>query len=148
MIIFEAIDAAHGDAILIRYKANAGFERILLIDGGPKSANDETGKAYIPYEKRVIPRLMEIKKERDAKKKTEDIRAGQPELALDLAVCTHIDDDHIAGIERLYACLSGNGKCPVGGDKVEAKRLWFNSFSTLLGDAVNIAARIAVRCCH
>lgn len=140
MIIFEAIDAAHGDAILVRYKGNAGFERIILVDGGPKSASNEHGKAYVPYETRVIPRLMEIKKERDNKKTTEDIRAGQPELALDLVVCTHIDDDHIAGIERFYGCLSGNGKCAEDGDKVEGKRLWFNSFSALLGDAVDIAA--------
>ena len=140
MIIFEAIDAAHGDAILVRYKGNAGFERIILVDGGPKSASNEHGKAYVPYETRVIPRLMEIKKERDKKKTTEDIRAGQPELALDLVVCTHIDDDHIAGIERFYGCLSGNGKCAKDGDKVEGKRLWFNSFSALLGDAVDIAA--------
>ena len=142
MMIFEAIDAAHGDAVLVRYKGNAGFERIILVDGGPKSAKNEKGKAYVPYETRVIPRLMEIKKERDAKKKTEDIRSGEPVLALDLVACTHIDDDHIAGIERLYGCLSGNGKCAVDGDKVEAKRLWFNSFSTLLGDAIDIGAAV------
>lgn len=142
MIIFEAIDAGHGDAILVRYQGNAGFERIILVDGGPKSAINEHGKAYIPYETRLIPRLSEIKQERDAKKKTEDIRAGEPVLAIDLVVCTHIDDDHIAGIERLYGCLSGNGKCAEDGDKLEAKRLWFNSFSALLGDAVDIGAAV------
>jgi hypothetical protein len=142
MITFEAIDAAHGDAILLRYKGNGGFERIILVDGGPKSAKNENGETYIPYETRIIPRLMEIKQERDKKKKTEDIRAKEPVLALDLVVCTHIDDDHIAGIERLYGCLSGNGKCPVDGDRVEGKRLWFNSFSTLLGDAVDIGAAV------
>jgi beta-lactamase superfamily II metal-dependent hydrolase len=142
MIIFEAIDAGHGDAILVRYHGNAGFERIILVDGGPKSANNGRGTAYVPYETRVIPRLMEIKRDRDAKKKTEDIRAGQPVLSLDLVVCTHIDDDHIAGIERLYGCLSGNGACAEDGDKVEAKRLWFNSFSALLGEAVDIGAAV------
>ena len=115
-----------------------GFERIILIDAGPKSAKNEKGKAYIPYETRVIPRLLEVKKERDAN--ADDIRAGQPKLALDLVVCTHIDDDHIAGVERLYGCLSGDTTCAKDGDKVEAKRLWFNSFSALLGDAVDIAA--------
>ncbi len=85
---------------------------------------------------------MEIKQERDKKKKTEDIRAGQPVLAVDLVVCTHIDDDHIAGIERFYGCLSGDAKCAENGDKVEGKRLWFNSFSALLGDAVDIGAAV------
>jgi hypothetical protein len=142
MMIFEAIDAAHGDAVLVRYQGNGGFERIILVDGGPKSAKNGAGAAYVPYQTRIVPRLMEIKKERDAKKKAEDIHAGQPELALDLVVCTHIDDDHIAGIERLYGCLSGDGACPADGKKIEAKRLWFNSFSTLLGDAVNIGAAV------
>jgi hypothetical protein len=134
MVIFEAIDAAHGDAILVRYQGTTGFERIILVDAGPKSANDEKGNKYVPYEKRVIPRLMEIKEERDQKPADEDVRAGQPTLAVDLVMCTHIDDDHIAGIERLYGCLSGNGQCADDGDKVEARTLWFNSFSKLMGE--------------
>jgi hypothetical protein len=141
MVIFEAIDAAHGDAILVRYQGNAGFQRIILVDAGPKSAQDEKGNKYVPYEKRVIPRLLEIKEERDRKPASEDIRAGQPELALDLVMCTHIDDDHIAGVERLYGCLSGNGECADDGDKVEARTLWFNSFSKLMGK-VNINAAV------
>lgn len=134
MVIFEAIDAAHGDAILVRYQGNAGFQRIILVDAGPKSAHDENGDKYVPYEKRVIPRLLQIKAERDKKSASEDIRAGQPTLALDLVMCTHIDDDHIAGVERLYGCLSGNGQCADDGDLVEARTLWFNSFSTLMGE--------------
>jgi len=137
MVIFEAIDAAHGDAILVRYQGNSGFQRIILVDAGPKSANNEDGEKYVPYEDRVIPRLLEIKAERDAQPKSEDIRSGQPTLALDLVMCTHIDDDHIAGVERLYGCLSGDGQCADDGDKVEARTLWFNSFSKLM-DGVSI----------
>jgi hypothetical protein len=134
MVIFEAIDAAHGDAILVRYQGTQGFQRVILVDAGPKSANDEKGNAYVPYEKRVIPRLMEIKEERDQKPADEEIRAGEATFAIDLVMCTHIDDDHIAGVERLYGCLSGDGQCADDGDKVEAKTLWFNSFSKLMGD--------------
>lgn len=138
MLIFEAIDAAHGDAILVRYKGAGGFQRIILVDGGPKSARNEKDESYIPFATRIIPRLMQIKAERDAKSKNDDIHSGQATVSLDLVVCTHIDDDHIAGIERLYRCLSGNGGCVADSDKVEAKTLWFNSFSKLLGDAVDI----------
>jgi hypothetical protein len=134
MVIFEAIDAAHGDAILVRYQGTKGFQQVILVDAGPKSANDEKGNAYVPYEKRVIPRLLEIKEERDQKPADEEIRAGEAAVAVDLVVCTHIDDDHIAGVERLYGCLSGNGRCADDGEKVEAKRLWFNSFSKLMGE--------------
>lgn len=133
MVIFEAIDAAHGDSILVRYQGTKGFQQVILVDAGPKSANDEKGNAYVPYEKRVIPRLMEIKEERDEKPTDEEIRAGEATFAVDLVVCTHIDDDHIAGVERLYGCLSGNGQCADDGEKVEAKTLWFNSFSKLMG---------------
>ena len=55
MVIFEAIDAAHGDSILVRYQGNSGFQRIILVDAGPKSANNEDGEKYVPYEDRVIP---------------------------------------------------------------------------------------------
>ena len=140
MFVFEAIDAGHGDAILLRYPGNMGFERIVLIDAGPKSAKNEKGENYIPYETRIIPRLMEIRLERDAN--PNDIRAGEARLALDLVVCTHIDDDHIAGVERLYGCLSKNTPCVANGDQIEAKSLWFNSFSALLGDAVDIGAAV------
>ncbi len=44
MFILEAIDAAHGDAILVRYKGNAGFERIILVDGGPPSERTNTAR--------------------------------------------------------------------------------------------------------
>ena len=65
MMIFEAIDAGHGDAILLRYRSeNVGRERVMLIDGGPKSARNEKGESYIPYQTRIIPRLMELRKER------------------------------------------------------------------------------------
>lgn len=140
MLIVEAIDAGHGDAILVRYPGSAGYERILLIDGGPPSARTENGEVFRPYADRVVPRLMEIKAERDKKPKSMDIHRGQPTLVLDLVVCTHIDDDHIGGIERLYGCLAGATTCAPGGKDIEARRLWFNSFSVLLGDAVDIAA--------
>jgi len=136
MMIFEAIDAGHGDAILLRYRSeNVGRERVMLIDGGPKSARNEKGDSYIPYQTRIIPRLMELRKERGG--------AADSVLPLDLVVCTHIDDDHIAGIERLYGCLSKNSTCAKDGDKVDGSRLWFNSFSDLLGDAVDIKAALA-----
>jgi beta-lactamase superfamily II metal-dependent hydrolase len=141
MLVFEAIDAGFGDAILLRYPGDGGFERIILIDGGPKSATDENDDRFVPYEKRIVPRLMEIKKERD--KNPNDLNAGRPVLDLDLVVCTHIDDDHIAGIERLYGCLSGDTTCAANGNAIAAKRLWFNSFSKLLGDEVDIAAALA-----
>jgi hypothetical protein len=142
MLIVEAIDAGHGDAILVRYQGNGGYERVLLIDGGPLSAKAADGDGYVPYADHIVPRLMEIKAARDEKPQTEDIHSGEPALILDLVACTHIDDDHIAGIERLYGCLAGQTACAPDGKDIEAPRLWFNSFSTLLGNAVDIGAAV------
>jgi beta-lactamase superfamily II metal-dependent hydrolase len=142
MITFEAIDAGHGDAILIRYKGGLGFERILLIDAGPDSTGSHNGPSYKPLTKTVLPRLMEIKAERDAKSEDEDIKAGEPELTLDLVVCTHVHDDHIDGIVRLFSGWSNNGGMPAGAEQIKAPRLWHNSFSKIVGD-VDIDAATA-----
>lgn len=142
MIIFEAIDAGHGDAILIRYQGTLGFERILLIDAGPDSTGGHNGASYKPLTKSVLPRLLEIKAERDAKSADEDIKAGEPQLTLDLVVCTHVHDDHIDGIVRLFSGWSNNGGLPDGAEQITAPRLWHNSFSEIVGD-VDIDAATA-----
>ncbi len=132
MITFEAIDAGHGDAIVIRYMGDMGFERVMLIDAGPDSTGSHNGGSYSPLKTRIIPRLLEIKAERDAKSTDEDITAGDPELALDLVVCTHVHDDHIDGVVRLFTGWSGNGTLPDGGEQIKAPRLWHNSFSRIV----------------
>ena len=109
MITFEAIDAGHGDAIVIRYMGDMGYERVLLIDAGPDSTGKHNEGSYSPLKERIIPRLLEIKAERDARSPDEDITAGDPELDLDLVVCTHVHDDHIDGVVRLFTGWSGNG---------------------------------------
>ncbi len=136
MITFEAVNAGHGDAIILRYPGDGGYERILLIDGGPKSARDAGGGRFTPLDDHLIPRLAEIKVGRDASQ--DDILAGRPDLHLDLVACTHIDDDHIAGIERLYRVLSGFE--PGKSFPVAARHLWFNSYSRLLRGAAGKAA--------
>lgn len=136
MITFEAVNAGHGDAIIIRYFGDGGYERIMLIDGGPKSAGDVGGRRFVPLDTHLVPRLAQIKAERDAN--GDDLLAGRPDLHLDLVACTHIDDDHIAGIERLYRVLSGVE--PGRSFPVSAKHLWFNSYSTLLKEAADKAA--------
>ena len=108
MFIFEAIDAAHGDAILLAlsraiWDSNASS----WWTQGPRARGTKRATTYIPYETRVIPRLLELKEERDANAETTSA-PGKNVLAIDLVVCTHIDDDHIAGVERLYGCLSRN----------------------------------------
>jgi hypothetical protein len=139
MITFEAVDAGYGDCILVRYHSKArGFERILLVDGGPSKAAPKGQSDYSPYADRLIPRLMQIKTERNARGQAKDGRANEPKAILDLVVCTHIDADHIDGIKQFYQCLSDNGGCAPDGKAVEAPLLWFNSFSKLMEGAPDI----------
>ncbi|HRE19421.1 MAG TPA: MBL fold metallo-hydrolase [Rhabdaerophilum sp.] len=131
-LIVEAIDAGHGDALLVRYyRENGDIPVILLVDGGPSSARNPKRETFNPYKDRVIPWLREVRENLEAEGRL-GARANDPNVVLDLVVCTHIDDDHIAGIDRLYDCLANQEKCAPGGDAIEARQLWFNSFSAML----------------
>ena len=88
MITFEAIDAGHGDALLVRYMGSTGYERIILVDAGPTSTGKQNGQSYDPLESTVLPRLAQVKQLRDTN--GEDIKAGEDLLTLDLVVCTEM----------------------------------------------------------
>lgn len=148
MITFEAVDAGHGDCILLRYHSGADgidppHERILLIDAGPTTAKHMTpgAKSFRPLEDRLAPRLAAIKQQRDGRPVAIEDYAGKPTLKLDLVVCTHIDADHIDGVEQIYDCLAEKQRCVPGMPPLEIGMLWFNSFSALLGDQVKILAK-------
>ena len=59
MMIFEAIDAGHGDAIMLRYRSeNMGCERVIvLIEAGPKSAKNEKGEVLYSRTRRASFRV-------------------------------------------------------------------------------------------
>jgi hypothetical protein len=107
MIRFEALNAKYGDALLLRYKTGAK-ERFWVIDGGPKG----TWKKYLR------PRLEEIKGEAET-------------LTVDLAMLSHVDDDHVAGILQLTKGLAEEEDDAA--DFLDIKRFWHNSFADLVG---------------
>jgi len=108
MIVFEALQAKHGDCLILRFTGD-GAERVWLIDGGPPGV----------YADSLKPRL-------DA------LRGAADRLRVDLAMVSHIDDDHIAGMEQLTRNLrqiKENNGIPF----LDIRRFWFNSFSALVG---------------
>lgn len=109
VFILEALPANHGDSLLLHFgtKADPG---LAVIDGGPKGV----------LNKSLLPRLQAIHKERGKEKR----------LFVDLGMVSHIDDDHINGIEALTKQLVENKIQPV----IEFARFWHNSFNDLLGD--------------
>src|SRR4051812_12906423 len=106
MIVFEALPAKYGDCLLLRF-TGAGADRLWLIDGGPPGV----------YLESLKPRL-------DALRGTAD------RLRVDLAMVSHIDDDHIAGILQLTRALR-EAKDEHAIPFLDIKRFWFNSFSAL-----------------
>jgi hypothetical protein len=118
MVVFEALPAKHGDCLLLRYTGD-GAERLWLIDGGPPGVFVDSLK----------PRL-------DA------LRAHADQLRVDLAMVSHIDDDHIAGMVLLTRRLR-EIKDDHGIPFLDIRRFWFNSFSALVGSMPEPARKLA-----
>src|SRR4051812_19978973 len=119
MIVFEALQAKYGDCLILRYTDGEGVERLWLIDGGPPGV----------YPESLQPRL-------DA------LRGGADRLRVDLAMVSHIDDDHIAGMLQLARKLR-QIKDDNGIPFLDIRRFWFNSFSALVGSMPEPAQKLA-----
>lgn len=105
----EALQAFHGDALLL----HAG-DKLALIDGGPTRA----------WAASVRPRLEELRARRNP--------GGGP-LKIDLAMISHIDDDHIHGLTdmtgQLVELKDDSQPLPY-----EVADLWHNAFDDVLGN--------------
>ena len=108
----EALEAKHGDSLLLHY-GEAADPRLVLIDGGPKGV----------YKKSLKPRLGQI---------VQALHPGDP-LEIRLMMVSHIDDDHIQGIIELASAIEK------GGDDApfDVVTLWHNAFDDIAG---NVAA--------
>lgn len=114
MVTLEALNALAGDCLLLRYPGPDGKERLWIIDGGPK--RDGEKNLYV-WRDVLLPRLKEIN--------------PAPRLPVALGMVSHIDDDHINGIQKLTDKLR-NATAAQPKD-VEFARFWFNSFEDLVG---------------
>lgn len=112
LFTLEALDAAHGDALLLHY-GKGGPPRLILVDGGPAGI----------YAKSLRPRLEELRSRRNP--------GGT--LKIRLAMVSHIDDDHIRGLleltEELVEHADGDGAGSV--PAFDILTLWYNSFDDL-----------------
>ncbi len=108
----EALQAAHGDALLLHY-GPADDPMLAVIDAGPSGL----------YRRSVRPRLEEIRAR----------RAPDATLGLDYVIVSHIDDDHIHGITDLTRELVEAADAP-GDPPFAITNLWHNSFDDVVGD--------------
>lgn len=110
LFTLEALEAAHGDCLLLHY-GTPQAPRTIIIDGGPSGV----------YIHRLEPRLKELQQTRSP---------GQP-LPIPLLVVSHIDEDHILGILDLTRELiraGDDGDLPL----VRVQQLWHNSFDDIV----------------
>jgi len=108
----EALQAFHGDSLLLHVD-----DRLALIDGGPVRT----------WATSLRPRLDQLKGDREA-------------LSIDLAMVSHIDDDHIHGLTDL-----GGAMVELAEDQrarpYEIADLWHNAFDDVLGNRASEVPR-------
>ncbi len=114
----EALQAFHGDSLLVHVG-----DRLVLIDGGPTNT----------YATSVRPRLEQLRA----------ARAPGGVLAIDLAMVSHIDTDHIIGLTDL-----GKEMVELADDQqpqpYDIRTLWHNAFDDILGDGADDLRTAAV----
>jgi hypothetical protein len=105
MFTLEALQADHGDALLLRFGADG--ERLIVIDGGPTGI----------YRRSLQPRLNQLRNGRDP---------NDP-LVLDRVIVSHMDDDHIQGLLDLFDELVADDESHLAQPWV-VDGLWLNEF--------------------
>ena len=120
MFVLEALDAKHGDCLLLRWGDDRA-PRLMVVDGGPSGVFGASLK----------PRLEAVHGE----------RSGTDPLTIDLVMVSHIDDDHIHGVLDLtrYLLDLKTERRPLPWQVVT---LWHNSFDDLVGNAAPLAAAL------
>lgn len=111
MLRFEFFDAKHGDAFLTRW--GDGASRVMLVDGGPTGVYEGGLKGALASR---LPRD----------------RNGIPHL--DVVHLSHIDDDHVAGLVRLFADIR-RARIDQLAEPFSVDLFWFNSVDELVDKA-------------
>lgn len=108
----EALDADHGDALILHYGPDRAPHRI-VIDGGPAGV----------YRRRLRRPLEQMQAAQSP---------GAP-LPVDLLMVSHIDDDHIRGVLDLTDDLLCQ-RSQRSGLLLDVQRVWHNSFDDIVGN--------------
>ena len=113
----EPLKAKEGDCLLLHWGTVAD-PKLAVIDGGP-------GRVFEDF---LLPRLEKIRTNRKQKR-----------LTIDLVMVSHIDNDHVVGIKKLFGRLQAeveNNK-PLDKRPFKVERLWHNTFNDILGDGID-----------
>ncbi len=113
----EALQAEHGDALLLHYGTTAA-PRLIVIDGGPPGVFKAT----------LDPRLAEIRSAR-----------GGGSLEVRMLMVSHVDDDHVTGVLDLTKSLRRQ-KDANQDPSLDILTLWHNSFEDI---TASLSSRVA-----
>lgn len=111
MFRFHVVQAEFGDCLILQY-GTAAKPRFVLIDGGPPNN----------FADNLAPVLRQI---------------GSQNASLDLAVLSHVDNDHIVGLVDYFAELQASGA-----DLPRPKELWHNSWGRTIDPDGALAPRL------
>jgi len=115
MLTLHVVQAEYGDCLIVEYGMQPN-PKYVLIDGGPPGT----------YTSHLRSELEKIKKS-----------GGR----LDLAVLSHVDNDHIVGLLDLMAELRQQ-RANRATETIEIVSLWHNTFSQTIGLDNNVEARL------
>jgi len=113
----EPLQAAEGDCLLLHW-GTVAQPKLAVIDGGPGTI----------WETSLQPRLQAILDHRNL-----------DQLAIDLIMVSHADNDHIVGVKKLFRRLKTeiDHALPANQRLFTVKRLWHNTFNDVLDDAID-----------
>ena len=112
LFTLEALQAKHGDSLLLHYgKPNA--PKLIVIDGGPAGV----------YKASLRPRLAELK----------ESRSPEAPLSIRMLMVSHLDDDHVNGVlaflDDLVEKKNNDEEVPFN-----ILTLWHNTFDDIIGN--------------
>ena len=107
----EALEAKHGDALLLHY-GSAKSPKLIVIDGGPAGV----------YKGTMKNRLGVLK----------DSRSADEPLEIRLLMVSHLDDDHVNGVLAFTDDLLDQSQN--GDPDFNVLTLWSNTFDDIIGD--------------
>ncbi len=110
----EVLPAREGDCLLLHW-GTALAPRLAVVDGGPKGT----------FKEQLGPRLETYRQ-----------RSGKPSATLEWVMVSHIDGDHITGINTLVEQIRSDAETGQAA-RWRLKRLWHNAFNDVLGDATD-----------
>ncbi|AUW58742.1 hypothetical protein C1T17_12175 [Sphingobium sp. SCG-1] len=111
----EVLPADEGDCLLLHW---GDAKLVGLIDGGPSKV----------YAAALRKRLLALRE-----------KLAVTTLPLAFVMISHVDNDHILGVKKLFADLRKEveNNVPKGQRPLKVERLWHNAFTDILGDSLD-----------